>query len=170
MRGVAIMQQHKPQKPLSPQDHRALSTLQTEAAKAGSVLASNGKGGLPPPLVLNVMRRDKFTCKECGKKGTKNNGLTVHHLGGLTPTKELNEQGHENKPGNIVSVCEKCHDRIHKKATALGIDSRQVTPAGDKGTKRDHGLPAPKIPPQNTPFVKDQKKLVNAAKKPIGRK
>lgn len=145
------------QKPLSPQESKDLGTLRSEAKKAGSFLATGGKGGLSPTLVLQVMRRDKFTCKACGKKGTPDNGITVHHRGGIIASQSLSDKGHESKPNNVVTLCEHCHDNMHEKARKLGIDATQVTPAADKGTKRDHGLPLANPPSGKTILRAEQK-------------
>ena len=133
-----------------PKDHeeRAYRVLLKEAKAAGSVLAGEGKGGLPSSLVLGVMRRDGFRCKACGNLGTKDVGLSVHHVGGIVSSKWLSRQGHKNQPQNIISICEKCHDRLHNDAREEGTDSSQRTPEGDIGTRRDHGLPVG--PPKDT--------------------
>jgi 5-methylcytosine-specific restriction endonuclease McrA len=117
---------------LRPGERKALWKLRAEAQEVGSHLASGGKGGLPPSLVLGVMRRDKYRCKTCGVLGTKDNGLSVHHKGGIVESKWLSKKGHANDPNNIVSICERCHDRLHEKAREEGVDSSQVKPEGDK--------------------------------------
>jgi hypothetical protein len=111
-----------------PGEERALKKLQQEAKANGATLATGGKGGLPPSLVLGVMRRDKFRCKSCG---TKEN-LSLHHKGGIVRSKWLSEMGHSNDPANIVTICPKCHDREHEQARRDGVDSSQVKPEGDK--------------------------------------
>lgn len=113
---------------LSPNEQRALDKLRSEAEAKGATLATDGKGGLPPSLVLGVMRRDKFTCKKCGKK----KDIAVHHKGGVVKSKWLDRKGHSNDPNNIVTICESCHDDIHEEAREEGVDSSQVTPTGDK--------------------------------------
>lgn len=120
-----------------PEERRALRKLRTEARDKGATLASGGKGGLPPSMVLGVMRRDEFKCKKCGTQ----EDLTLHHNGGIVASKRLSRAGHTTKPSNISTLCTKCHDQMHEKAREEGIDSTQVTPEGDKGTSRDHGLP-----------------------------
>ncbi len=123
--------------PLSREDRRSLSLIRKEAKKAGTHLLHGGKGGLPPSLVLGVMRRDKYQCKSCGSR----DNIEVHHKGGIVESKWLSKKGHANEKDNIVTICDKCHNRIHEKAKAEGKDSSQVTPEGDKGTDRDKGLP-----------------------------
>lgn len=120
-------------------DHekKALKRLREEAELRGATLATGGKGGLPSSLVLGIMRRDKYRCKVCGTR----KGLSIHHKGGVVESKWLSKQGHKLTPENLVTICTPCHDRVHNKAREEGVDSSQVTPEGDKGTKRDHGLP-----------------------------
>ena len=147
-----------PQKPLSPQESKDLGTLRSEAKKAGSFLATGGKGGLSPTLVLQTMRRDRFTCKRCGAKGTKENGLTIHEKGGIPASPELSAKGHTHTLDNMVSICENCHDKIHVQARKLGVDSTQVLPKADKGTKHDHGQPVAKNIPSGKSVLKFEQK------------
>lgn len=122
----------------SPAEEKAFAKIRSEAKEAGATLLSDGEGGLPPSLVLGVLRRDKFTCKTCGKK--KN--ISLHHKGGVVESKWLSKKGHSNDPNNIATICEECHNRVHEEAREKGIDSSQVLPEGDKGNpRRDHGQP-----------------------------
>lgn len=123
------------QKPLSVEERRSLQLIRLGARKVGSELRSGGKGGLPPSLVLAVMRRDGFTCKVCGELGSMkdNGGLEVHHKGGIVESKWLSSKGHKNEKNNIVSICHACHDRIHNAAREEGVDSSQVQAEADKG-------------------------------------
>ena len=116
---------------------KALEKLRDEAAAKGATLATGGKGGLPPSLVLGIMRRDEYRCHRCGK----NKDLSLHHKGGIVASKWLSKKGHHMDPNNITTLCSKCHDTIHEQAREEGEDSSQVTPEGDKGTSRDHGKP-----------------------------
>lgn len=116
------------QRGLNDQEQAALQKLQKLAKKAGATLANDGKGGLPPSLVLHVMRRDEFRCHRCGKS----QDLIVHHKGGIVRSKKLSDMGHKNVPQNIVTVCESCEDAQHEQAREDGVDASQVTPAGDK--------------------------------------
>lgn len=120
---------------------RELKQLQKEARRAKSFLASGGKGGLDPKLAHAVFRRDKYKCKVCGKKGSEDNALTLHHKGGIVSSERESRAGHKNTESNIVTLCEHCHDDLHEEARREGNDSSQVTPEGDKGGKRDKGLP-----------------------------
>jgi len=120
-------------KVLSVEERRSLQLLRREAALLGSKLSSGGKGGLSPSLVLGVLRRDKYTCKVCGELGSEDNGgVGLHHKGGVVESKWLSKKGHENTPNNLVTICTRCHDRVHNKAREEGTDSSQVQPEGDK--------------------------------------
>ena len=106
---------------LSKEEAKALQTMRREAKEAGSTLATGGKGGLPPSLVLKVMRRDKYACKVCGTQ----KGLGVHHKGGVVASEWLRKKGHKNHPNNLVTICVDCHDNVHDKARAEGQDASQ---------------------------------------------
>ena len=120
------------QRPLSAEERLALHRLRQEARQVGSLLQNHGRGGLSPSLVRAVFRRDHYTCKVCGEKGSpKNGGLTIHHKGGIVESEWLSQKGHKAELNNLVSICGSCHDRIHNEARKEGVDSSQVTPAGD---------------------------------------
>lgn len=108
---------------LPAQERGALRAIQREARQRGVLLTSGGKGGLPPSLVLGVLRRDDWKCKVCGETGTKDNGgLGIHHKGGIPESGWLRRKGHINDPNNLVSICNRCHDSVHEKARAEGIE------------------------------------------------
>lgn len=111
--------------------------LREEARAAGTELESNGKGGLPPSLVLHAMRRDGYRCTLCGGR----EAIGVHHLGGVPDSPWAARMGHSNSPANIATICHACHDDEHQGARAEGVDSSQVLPVGDLGTRRDKGQP-----------------------------
>jgi hypothetical protein len=112
--------QQKPQEKAQPQlggeERKALAKLQDMARRAGATLPNGGKGGLPPSLVLGVMKRDHFTCKLCGQQ----ENIGVHHKGGIEhPNSEwLAAQGHANTPENLVTICDACHDGVHNRDRA----------------------------------------------------
>jgi 5-methylcytosine-specific restriction endonuclease McrA len=108
----------EPREKLPAQERYALKKLQREAKDAGAELASNGEGGLPPSLVLGVMRRDGYRCKGCGEQKM----LGVHHKGHLEnpPSKWLAAKGRANDPNNIVTLCTSCHDRVHERDREAG--------------------------------------------------
>jgi hypothetical protein len=106
------------------QEQAALRKLRVEAREAGATLATGGKGGLPSSLVLGVMRRDKYRCKVCGGSGRGNGegGLSIHHKSehlenpkALDRSKLMHKEDRVNSPANLVTLCAKCHDKIHEK-------------------------------------------------------
>jgi 5-methylcytosine-specific restriction endonuclease McrA len=111
---------------LRPEEQKALDTIQREAKERHSFLTSGGKGGLPPSLVLGVLRRDKYTCKTCGEKGDQDNGgIGIHHkYQHLADSKErkkgmlANKQGRRNDPSQMVTICKRCHDNVHEEDRA----------------------------------------------------
>jgi len=50
-----------------------------------------------------VYRRDNYTCKNCGVRGVE---LHTHHV---VPLKS----GGSNNPGNLITLCRRCHRKIH---------------------------------------------------------
>jgi len=55
-------------------------------------------------LRLLVLRRDKYTCRQCWATGTS---LHVHH----TLPKE---KGGTDNPDNLITLCHQCHREVHK--------------------------------------------------------
>lgn len=114
-------------------ERRALANLRREARAAGAVLAFDGVGGLPSSLALGVFRRDGFQCKVHGDRGEgENGGIQLHHKSGVLASRWLENKGHSNELNNLVTVCTRAHDEIHRKARAEGIDSSQVKSERDK--------------------------------------
>lgn len=131
----------KHRRELSREERHSLHAFRMDAHAHGVKLASGGRGGLSPSLVWRVMRRDEWQCKVCGENGSNSGGLTVHHIGGILESDWLAKKGHKNVPSDLVTICAQCHDRIHEKARAEGLDSSQVMSPADKDTKHDHGQP-----------------------------
>lgn len=106
---------------LNPSEQAALDRVQREAADAEATLLTDGKGGLPPSLVLGVMRRDRYRCKRCGGS----DGLSMHHKGGIVASAWLQKKGHSMDMNNLATICGKCHDALHGQARKDGVDSSQ---------------------------------------------
>lgn len=131
---------------LTPQEQRAFAKIQSESKEAGSELASGGKGGLPPSLVLGVFRRDKWRCKVCGHLGNMklNGGLSVHHkyqhIQDVTERRKgmaANREGRRNDPSQMTSICAKDHDKVHERDRAEnpGEPDADEAGGGDKGKR-----------------------------------
>lgn len=140
---------------LPPKEKLALATLRREAKAKGTTLLNGGRGGLPPSMVLNVLRRADYACEygpqyeldraptaddlkhRCGSR----KDITIHHKGGIPADQWLSRIGHKSVPANLAVLCAKHHNLVHEEARKRGVDSTQVMPAGDEGTRRDKGLP-----------------------------
>lgn len=111
------------------QEARVRKKIIAETERAGATLGRpDAKGGLPPSLVLGMLRRDKFRCKACGAR----EDLGPHHIGGICSSERTSRLGHQNKLSNLTTLCEDCHDKAHEDARAQGVDSSQVKPEGDQ--------------------------------------
>ncbi len=129
-------------KKLGREERKALMKIKEGAKKAGSLLANGGEGGLPPSLVLGLMKKAGFRCKVCGELGTKENGgISLHHkFQHITAPKEKHkgmlalEQGRKNDPSQIVVLCIKDHDAIHEKDRAEhgGEDAGEAEKNGER--------------------------------------
>lgn len=53
---------------------------------------------------LYVKERDKYTCQICHKKV---DNLEIHHI-------KPRSQGGSNRPGNLITLCKCCHQKVHK--------------------------------------------------------
>ncbi len=82
-----------------------------------------------------VIIRDNYTCQECGGKEL----LEVHHKDGTS----------RNDPDNLVTLCQKCYNLVHKRARKM--------PAPQPITKPEAPAPKPgkpaKIQPPPVPEV-----------------
>ena len=59
---------------------------------------------------LYILKRDKYLCQICKRYGRNTEAVIVHHIEELSEAPEL-----KLKNTNLVSVCRKCHNMIHKK-------------------------------------------------------
>lgn len=66
-----------------------------------------------------VLRRDRYLCVECLKRGIYSPAWTVHHIEHLTADNVSNPNVTLN-PKNLESVCLNCHATIHAGDKANG--------------------------------------------------
>jgi len=59
-----------------------------------------------------IKRRDGYVCQICGCRNHKI--LEIHHI---IPK----SQGGNNDPDNLVTVCHKCHVKIHNNEIKYGV-------------------------------------------------
>lgn len=78
-------------------------------------------GGPSPETKEQVRRRDEYNCRLCGREsalcsediedGERYYGggldLQVHHI-------EARRSGGRDEPKNLITVCKRCHQRIHE--------------------------------------------------------
>ena len=67
----------------------------------------------------SVLKRDRYLCVECLKRGIYTPAWTVHHIVHLTPD-NINDPNVALDPKNLESVCIKCHADIHAEDKANG--------------------------------------------------
>jgi len=58
-----------------------------------------------------ILSRDTYTCQYCKNK-RKDSRLHVHHI-------QPKSQGGTDQPNNLITLCESCHDDLHKKKIVL---------------------------------------------------
>lgn len=72
-----------------------------------------------------VLRRDEYLCRECKRYGKTTPATTVHHIIPLTWCLLYNV-ALALANINLVSLCGKCHDKMHDRAsdklTVLGLE------------------------------------------------
>ncbi len=112
----------KPDKPVPAGEAKALDRIQVEAAENGANLHSEGKGGMPPSVVLGVFRRDGWHCHRCGGK----NDLTIHHKADILASpylRRLHKVASRTDPKNLVTLCHACHNTLHELARQEGTEA-----------------------------------------------
>ena len=68
---------------------------------------------IPDPVRVNVLKRDGFKCVECGWSREQMTAddprqlLELHH-------KIAHAEGGENEAGNLITLCNVCHDAVHR--------------------------------------------------------
>lgn len=70
---------------------------------------------IPDDVRVKVLVRDDFSCTDCGwntdqkRSGDPRNFLELHHL-------EHHVSGGKNTVENLITLCNVCHDRVHREA------------------------------------------------------
>lgn len=59
-------------------------------------------------LCQQVLRRDGWRCQQCGSR----TNLQVHHI-------QLRSQAGEDAEQNLITLCSKCHGRLHTTVTQV---------------------------------------------------
>ena len=69
---------------------------------------------IPDPVRIEVLERDRFSCKKCGwnydkfNPADKRSLLELHHI-------EHHAKGGENVKENLITLCNVCHDDVHRR-------------------------------------------------------
>lgn len=66
-----------------------------------------------------ILRRDGYLCQECRKYGRMTQATTVHHIQHVEDHPEL-----AYNDDNLVSLCEKCHNKMHPEKGTKGLRRR----------------------------------------------
>lgn len=69
---------------------------------------------IPDPVRIQILERDGFTCRHCGWSPENANSadryrtlLELHHI-------EHHAKGGANTPENLITLCNICHDEVHR--------------------------------------------------------
>ncbi len=90
-------------------------------------------------MKTRAFKRDNFTCQICGEQNIKK--LLIHHLdgnGSSKNNKKLLTKKQNNKLNNLITVCYKCHNKIHKpnkKINQWAKEYKQCVQCGSKTIK-----------------------------------
>lgn len=55
-----------------------------------------------------ILKRDKYLCKECLRYGKKTDAYLVHHI---FPASQVKEYRYLKE--NLISLCNSCHNELH---------------------------------------------------------
>lgn len=58
-----------------------------------------------------IRERDNYTCQFCGEK---NKRVVVHHKDWQGKRRGISQKEMNNDPSNLITLCDKCHNRIHR--------------------------------------------------------
>ena len=83
-------------------------------------------------LRLAVLKRDKFLCQECKRKGETIDADTVHHC-----NPDALDLFYDT--GNLISLCNACHNSMHDRSTD------ELTEQGEKWLLRSKRGQIPRI-------------------------
>jgi hypothetical protein len=61
---------------------------------------------------MEVLERDEYKCRKCGWHFGKWNPADPRHL--ELHHKKPHAEGGENESGNLITLCIRCHDKVHR--------------------------------------------------------
>lgn len=62
----------------------------------------------------NILKRDKYLCRECKRYGKYTDATTIHHAIPLSEDQSLHLDS-----WNLISLCGKCHEKMHDRYTDI---------------------------------------------------
>ena len=92
---------------------------QGQRENAAFCLAQNWGSGKNEHKRAQILRRDGYLCQECRKYGRMTQATTVHHIQHVEDHPEL-----AYNDDNLVSLCEKCHNKMHPEKGTKGLRGR----------------------------------------------
>lgn len=85
------------------------------------------------PITRNeALKRDDFTCQDCGYHSPDGDGLEVHHI---IP---IYKGGDEFDMNNLITVCHECHVKRHRRIRKSKRDIGQMSIDGANKLQQDH--------------------------------
>jgi cytochrome c553 len=69
---------------------------------------------LPAKLLLHVKDRDGWACRRCNSE----HDLELHHI-------TFRSQGGRHKPSNLLTLCSRCHERVHRRLAWIYINENR---------------------------------------------
>ena len=92
-----------------------IEDVQVDIARIGDPTLAGSRYQNPTRLDENLriacLMRDKYTCRQCGKRNCR---LEAHHI-------VYREHGGKDTLANLLTLCERCHDRVHDGTITLSI-------------------------------------------------
>lgn len=74
---------------------------------------------------LRIRERDNHTCKNCGQLG-----VLVHHLDWHGKRDKVSHRLMNNNPNNLITLCHKCHNQIHRHKASDYYEKRSKIQSG----------------------------------------
>ena len=65
-----------------------------------------------------ALTRDAHLCQHCLQQGEITPAVMVHHIIELTPA-NISDPSIATDPSNLVSLCDRCHKKVHHQITLL---------------------------------------------------
>ena len=110
------------------QGEKRLVPAQVDALACDARIHESGKPNratIPPSVRAAVLARDRYRCTTPGCRSARY--LEVHHV-------KPRRVGGSNRPGNLVTLCSRCHAFAHEQAVRLAPAQVSIAPAAAPAT------------------------------------